>query len=100
LGLLGQADGDSLGIHSQEARNLAGQGDSEEKLDSVDTLLEAIEDSVPAGTTAEGSSVDGEGHSLAVSSLEGLEERCSLDLDNLMVVEPFVQILAEVADTD
>lgn len=70
LGLLEQIEGDSLGIHSRVARILVGQGESEGKIDSVDILVGAIEDSVLADMVAEGSSVDGEGHSLVVSSLE------------------------------
>jgi hypothetical protein len=97
---LEQTEGDSLGIHARVARILVDQGESEGKIDSVDILVGAIGDSVLVDMIAGGSSVDGEGHSLVVSSLEVLEERCSLDVDNLMVVERFVQILAVVADTD
>lgn len=95
-----QTEGDSLGIYLREARILADQGDSEGKVDSVDILVGAIEDSVLADMVAEGSSVDGEGHRLVVSSLEVLQERCSLDVDNLTVEERFVQTLAVVADTN
>jgi hypothetical protein len=68
--------------------------------DFVDILVVgAIGGSALENMAAEHSSIGGKGHSLVVNIPEGLEERCSLDLDKLMVVEPFVQTLAEVSDT-
>jgi hypothetical protein len=82
------------------AGTLAHLGDFVDKNGLVDIpIVETIVNSVLEDKAAEGNSVDEEAHILVACSPEVLEERRSLGSDKLEVVDPFVQTLAEVADT-